>query len=348
MYGGKLSLAPSATGRPKVYTVSRIVEHFSLPSLTLFVVFSATPLPASGAGDPPAPTLEAGASPLAEARYQVGRTLYARGDYAGAAREFEIALEIFPQSPKLAFNLARTFERLQDDERALAAYRRYLTIDKAAPDREEIERIIGGLERRVEAARPRLVVTSEPAGAEVRVDGLADRFTTPATITATPGTLVVRLRLPNQPEVTRSVTVARGQSTPLHVTLASPPPPAAASVASSASAPPTSVPPSPEMNPVGFIAAGVGLAALGVGTYFFVRADGLADDAEGLGRNPDELRRHARLEEDHAEALTIGAVSAAVGGGLVVGGLLYAFLATPTDTIALTFGPSGPVAWGRF
>lgn len=329
--------------------MSRIVEHFSLPSLALLFVVSAMPLPAGGAGDPPAPTLEAGASPLAEARYQVGRTLYARGDYAGAAREFEIALEIFPQSPKLAFNLARTCERLQDDERALAAYRRYLTITPTAPDRAEIERIIGGLERRVEAARPRLVVTSEPAGAEVRVDGLEGRFTTPATLVATPGTLVVRLRLPDQPEVTRSVTVARGQSTPLHVTLAAPtPPPAPPSVAASAPAPPTAAAPPAETNPTGFIVAGVGLAALGVGTYFFVRADGLAEDAEGLGRTPKELTRHAQLEDDHGEALTLGAVSAAVGGGLVVGGLLYAFLATPTDTVALTLGPSGTVVWGRF
>lgn len=348
MYGGKLAAAPSAAGRAKVYTVSRIVEHFSSLALTVLLVVSGTPQLARGAGDPPAPTLEAGASALAEARYQVGRTLYARGDYAGAAREFEIALEIFPQSPKLAFNLARTFERLQDDERALAAYRRYLTIAPAAPDRDEIERIIGGLERRVDAARPKLVVTSEPAGAAVRVDGLEGSFTTPATITASPGTLVVRLRLPDQPEVTRSVTVARGQSTPLHVTLAAPPPPAPASVTVSAPAPPTAAAPHAEMDPTGFIVAGVGLAALGVGTYFFVRADGLAEDAEGLGRTPKELTRHAQLEEDHGEALTLGAVSAAVGGGLVVGGLLYAFLATPTDTVVLSFGPGGAAAWGRF
>ncbi len=270
--GGKLGTTASAAARTKADEVSRI--HHS-PSSVLratravaLVVAVVCPAPLRAA-ESASPTLEAGASPLAEARYRVGRTLYAQGDYSGAAREFEMALAIFPQSAKLAFNLARTCERLEDDERALAAYRSYLQVAPEAPDRAEIDRIIASLEQRVEAARPRLVVTSEPSGAEVRVDGLTERFVTPATIAPGPGTHIVRLQLAGQPEVSRSVTVERGQSVPLHVTLIVPEPlrPEPPPVAASAVAPPSAAPEPPGAHLAGWVVGGVGLALMGVGTY---------------------------------------------------------------------------------
>ena len=64
----------------------------------------------SAAGQSGVPRLEPGAPPLAEQRYLIGREQYREGNLENAASEFQSAFEIFPQSPKLAYNLARTLE----------------------------------------------------------------------------------------------------------------------------------------------------------------------------------------------------------------------------------------------
>lgn len=94
-------------------------------------------------------SLEAGASEMAVKRYLIARELYLQGNLEGAASEFQGAFDIFPESAKLAFNLARCHERLGNSDRAIVFYEKYLERAPAnAADREDIERLLSALKKR--------------------------------------------------------------------------------------------------------------------------------------------------------------------------------------------------------
>ncbi len=80
-------------------------------------------------------TLEEGAPKLAEHRYRTGRVLYKQGKFAAAVKEFQTAFDLFPDSAKLAFNMARTCERLDRMSEAVGHYERYLALAPSAKDR---------------------------------------------------------------------------------------------------------------------------------------------------------------------------------------------------------------------
>lgn len=304
-----------------------------------------------------APSLEAGAPALAEARYVVGRKLYAEGDFAGAVREFTSALDIFPTSAKLAFNLGRSCERLDDPECARRAYRRYQENAPDAPDRAEMDRLIAGLERRLEETLPILAVTSTPSGATVQLDETPPNGTrTPATLRLPPGPHLVRFTLAGYPEAVRSTNLTRGQTSTLDVVFGSPgaqalapapaPAPAPNAVVTRTPAPAAGIPPW-----IGWGMVGLGATSLAAGAWFWGQAVDTADRAEGLGRSPAELKRHAALEDDHGTQVTI-ALTATLGGALAAAGGAALLLVAPAAPDAATVGfapvPGGAVVTGRF
>jgi len=71
----------------------------------------------------------------ARALFEAGRVAVSEGDYESALRYFTEAYEL-SERPRLLFNMANAADRLRDDERALALYRRYL---EAVPDAENAE-----------------------------------------------------------------------------------------------------------------------------------------------------------------------------------------------------------------
>jgi tetratricopeptide (TPR) repeat protein len=118
----------------------------------------------ASAGSPESLALEPGAPAMATQRYVLGRVAYGQGQFAEALRELEVAYALFPTSVKLAYNLARTNERLEHWAEAARYYRRYLELAPAAPDHAEITAIISVMERRAEAQQP------APAPAPVSTD----------------------------------------------------------------------------------------------------------------------------------------------------------------------------------
>lgn len=118
----------------------------------------------AGAGTPESLALEPGAPAMATQRYVLGRVAYGQGQFAEALRELEVAYALFPTSVKLAYNLARTNERLEHWADAARFYRRYLELAPAASDQAEITAIISVMERRAEAQQPAPApVSAEPA-----------------------------------------------------------------------------------------------------------------------------------------------------------------------------------------
>ncbi len=116
-----------------------------------------TPAPAPAPMPTPAPmpqptpdaaTLEVGASEMAIKRYLIGRELYLQGKLDAATNEFQSAYDIFPESAKLAFNLARCHERLGQPKKAIGFYEDYLRLNPAAPDAQDIKRLVSAMRKR--------------------------------------------------------------------------------------------------------------------------------------------------------------------------------------------------------
>ncbi len=288
--------------------------------LIVLLLAQATPEPALGPGAPPA----------AEQRYQVGKQLYLQGDYAGDAREFGVAAAMLPDNARLAYNLARSEERAGHLEAAVEAYERYLRLAPQAEDHAAVETILKQLRTRISESMPAVVMASEPAGAEVRVDGeAASRGTTPLTVKLAPGPHRVRFSLEGFDERAEVLTVKAGADNELRVEL----------VASDAGA----------LRPwLGWGGIGLGAAGLALGVVYDLKARDTVDESEGLTESSkatwDDLQHN--LDVQQAVSWT----------GFVAGGLLLAtgvtILLWPEEeggaTARLDVGPGtlgGTVRW---
>ncbi|MCP3098656.1 PEGA domain-containing protein [Myxococcus sp. K15C18031901] len=164
--------------------------------------------------------LAADASARAAARraFERGSQLYQQARYAEAAAAFEEAHSRLPTGVIL-YNLGQCYEKLGDLEKALASYREYLRLEPRAKDREGVQQRIADLDTRFEAMRQPLVsVTSEPAGAQVRLDG-QDRGQTPWSAPIEAGKHALELSLPNHQPVKRDLTVRAGEPIQLQLVL---------------------------------------------------------------------------------------------------------------------------------
>ena len=267
------------------------------------------------AGAQPARTLGPDAPPIAEQRYQLGVKLYAQGEFERAADEFHKAKEIFPGSARLAYNLARALERAQRLEEAATSYREYVALAPQAEDRESVERLIAALDRRIEAARPELILISRPPGARVSIDAAPLQAPTPTRTKTDAGTHLVELRLPDRDAVARSVTLATGQIMTLEVTL-----PAREATVGAVEA--AAVPEEP-VNWAAWATAGLGVLGLGAGVALHLLSRDTADEAAALGPSPSQDARRADLRDDYDGELTGARLGYGLGGALLIGGGLW-------------------------
>ena len=158
------------------------------------------------------PQLEAGAPQLANQRYLQGREDYRAGRISEAATAFQRALDVFPESPRLAFNLARSLERLGRLGEAAAAYRRYVELLPLAEDAPTVSRLAASLEEQAAARRPSLIALTRPSGATVTIDGSPLTEKTPLRVPLEAGVHLVLLRLDGFLDEARSVTVAEAET----------------------------------------------------------------------------------------------------------------------------------------
>ncbi len=210
--------------------------------------------------------LEEGAPQLAEQRYRIARALYAKGQLEEAAKEFEAAFDIYPESAKLAFNVGRVCERLDRVEDAVAAYERYLELAQDAQDHEAVRRLVTSLRARLKDRLGALLVTTAPEGAAVYLDDAATPAGhTPVTLDVEPGAHAVRLSREGFQVALRTVEIKGGERSAVAVELrAVEAAPAAAE--------------GPGWRPVaGWVAVGLGAAGLGLGVW--AHLDGLEQQA---------------------------------------------------------------------
>ncbi len=253
--------------------------------------------------------LEEGAPQLAEQRYRIARALYAKGQLEEAAKEFEAAFDIYPESAKLAFNVGRVCERLDRVEDAVAAYERYLELAQDAQDHEAVRRLVTSLRARLKDRLGALLVTTAPEGAAVYLDDAATPAGhTPVTLDVEPGAHAVRLSREGFQVALRTVEIKGGERSAVAVELrAVEAAPAAAE--------------GPGWRPVaGWVAVGLGAAGLGLGVW--AHLDGLEQQDEGAKLGPGE-QAEARTLNDHIDRDdALMGVGYGVGGALLVGGVV--------------------------
>jgi tetratricopeptide (TPR) repeat protein len=166
-------------------------------------------------------SLAADAADRAVARraFERGTRLYQQARYAEAAAAFEEAYRAVPNGVVL-YNLGQCYEKLGELDKALTSYREYLRLVPKAEDREGVQNLIASLEARLEATRrPRVTISSEPAGAQVFLDGQA-RGQTPWSEPVEVGSHDLELTLSGFLPLKRGLEVRAGEPIQLQLVLA--------------------------------------------------------------------------------------------------------------------------------
>jgi tetratricopeptide (TPR) repeat protein len=139
------------------------------------------------------PPASAAVSAQARASFARGMEAYDHGHFRAAIEHFKEADRLAP-SPRLSFNIALAYERMDDVPNALAAYRDFL---RRAPEVENVQPTsvrVAELELELQKSGvQQLTVLSDPNGATVLIDDLS-RGVTPWTGELPPGPHRLTLR----------------------------------------------------------------------------------------------------------------------------------------------------------
>lgn len=98
-----------------------------------------------------------------------GRDYYQAGRYADAVAEMQHAFSIVQKSA-LIYNIAKSYEKMGEYDKAVAHYKSYLQMEPEAPDRQDVVQIIAALEARMRQTLNELTVRTVPAVADVYID----------------------------------------------------------------------------------------------------------------------------------------------------------------------------------
>ncbi len=141
-----------------------------------------------------------------KALFDEASALYAKGEYAQAARRFEQAQKL-KNHPSLWYNVGRCYEQLTDPAPALRAFRSYLFALPQAADRVAVEASIVKMHKLLQSkSQTQLVIRSVPVGL-VAVDGV-ERGTSPVFVELSSGVHQVAVSADGFEKTERTVTIA--------------------------------------------------------------------------------------------------------------------------------------------
>lgn len=272
---------------------------------------SSAPTDAPPAGDSPAapPLTEEERREKARSSFEAGQVAFAEQNYTLAHEQFQAAYELVP-SPHTEYWMAASLD-LQGgrDAEAARAYHKFLSHpgaghvgeDKVAEARERLNELKAKLPARV-------TVTTEPAGAQVALDGVVQPGTTPLTLELLPGTHRMEATLPGHRPAAAELQVQGGDELEQRMTLEVEPEPAPVTETPAAPVATTPEPAERSMVPA-YITLGLAGAGLVTGTLFGIKA--LADkgdynDAPTAAR-ADSVERNALIADmAFGIAITLG------------------------------------------
>ncbi len=166
----------------------------------------------SASEDKAAPSAEDMAA--ARGEYARGQQLFRDGDYGGAEKAFQEAYRIVP-NPIVLLSVAECQVRAERFTDAVLSLSRYLEDRPDAPDRAQVEAQMAKLKERPGT----LVVTSEPPGATIVVDGDNTGKVTPAEVELQSGDHTIVLKAPGYADAERPTTILIGGRHELDVQL---------------------------------------------------------------------------------------------------------------------------------
>jgi tetratricopeptide (TPR) repeat protein len=147
-------------------------------------------------------TVSARASEQAHASFARGMDAYGQRRFRAAIEHFKEADRLAP-SPRLSYNIALSYERMEDAPNALAAFRDYLRRSPEAANVQATSVRIAELELELQKSGvQQLSVLSEPPGANVVIDDLS-RGVTPWTGELPPGPHRLLLRARGRVDATQ-------------------------------------------------------------------------------------------------------------------------------------------------
>jgi hypothetical protein len=247
----------------------------------------------------------------AEALFREGRRAVEAGDLPTACRKFEESHRLEP-APGTLLNLADCEERTG---KLATAWQRYSRVAEQLPPADERHALAQERAAALEKRMPRLKITAPPGVSVFKDDVQLGGAALGVALPVDPGPHVVLVSAPDRFDRRYDVVVRERQVLELD---------ARPGDAAPARVQPTTSP----RRTAGWIAGGVGLAAVGVGTYFGLRAlgdrstsDSLCPgnacvNARGLEAYED-ARTHARVAD---VAIGVGIVALATAAFLVITG----------------------------
>lgn len=172
----------------------------------------------------------AGTSALADARqhFLAGQDYYSQGRYQKAIEEFDEAYRLDPR-PLLLYNIAQTWEKLGDLEKAIEFLKKYLDADPTIENRTTLLNKLATMEERL--SKTGVEIKCAEADAQVFVDGKeVGKTPLPTTVKLSAGTHKLQVSKKGFADFKLSVAITSGQTLPVDVELEpgqSGPPPAA-------------------------------------------------------------------------------------------------------------------------
>lgn len=290
----------------------------------------------------------------AEALFESGKKLLEQGNYKDACPKFEASEKLDSGIGTLLF-LGECYEKSGRVASAWATFREAESVARGRGDQERASIA----KQRAAALEPRLsklqimVAQGSPADLVVKQDGaMVPRESWDIAVPVDPGSHTIEVSATGKRTWTQTVTIgADGAQARLDVpTLedapkeAAPPP-----VPASTTPPPQPVHQQPmteeshgsAQRTIGIVVGLVGVAGVGVGTIFGLRAKSKNDDSKAECSPADENRCNAKgteLRDDAQSAATISTISFVVGGAALATGIVL--IATAPSSEEHVAGPS--------
>jgi hypothetical protein len=300
-------------------------------------------------------TRSVGAAPTAEQRtaaetlFQQGRELMTQKSFAAACDKFAGSQELDPGLGTQLY-LADCYDLAGKSASAWALFREVSTASLRAgeQDRERIaDERANDLATRLSKVELHVDPRHAVEGLELRLNGVViPRASWNTALPLDPGPLHVEARAPGKRPWHFKGAVEQGPaSRRLEIPSLSDAPRSAPTAAHADAAARLTVGPPPSrgssQRTLGYVASGVGLAALAVGGFFGYRAYASNQKSKGECRTDDPTactRRGVTLREDAQERSQIS-TAAAIGGGVLVAGGFTLLLTAPTNHYATNPAP---------
>lgn len=218
----------------------------------------------------------------AAAHWEKARSAYSFGNYDIAIAEYQAAFDL-TGAPEYMFNIAQTQRAKGDKPAAIASYKRYLELDPSGDGAASAKQHVAALEADLQR-------DSDAAAARAKAQAEAEAKRKLEAAAAAEAARRAAAEVARKRVADAGLEQRRSTQRTFRI--------------------------------AGLATAGAGIAALGAGTYFGMRARSLSSDASSVtGQWTEEAQQNV---DDAKSAQTTMYVLLAVGGGLAItGGILY-------------------------